>query len=274
MKFSVLMSVYHKERPDFLKLSIESILNQTIKPDEIIVVKDGKLTDKLNNLINEYVNKYNNLFTIVSLKQNLGLGLALNEGLKVARNEIIARMDSDDISVPTRFEEQLRFFEENSNIDIVGGNITEFIDNEENVVAKRVVPTTNNEIKSYMKKRCALNHVTVMFKKSSVLSAGGYLQWYYNEDYYLWIRMLLNNATFANTGTILVNVRVGTEMYKRRGGKEYFNSEKKLQKYMLDNEIINKTTYLKNVYKRFIVQVLLSNKLREFVFRKFAREKI
>ena len=130
------------------------------------------------------------------------------------------------------------------------------------------------EISEYMKTRCAFNHMTVMYKKSAVLAAGGYLDWFYNEDYYLWIRMQLCGARFANTGTTLVNMRSGRDMYSRRGGKRYFDSEKKLQKFMLEKKMIGRVTYFKNVLKRFIVQCCLPNRLRGWVFRKFARKKV
>ena len=132
----------------------------------------------------------------------------------------------------------------------------------------------DKEIKEYMKKRCAMNHVAVMYKKSSVLRVGNYQDWPWNEDYYLWVRMLKEGCRFANTGTILVNVRVGEDMYRRRGGWRYFKSEAKLQKYMKKNKIIGFGTYVMNVAKRFIVQVLLPNKIRGWVFKKFARKNV
>ena len=155
----------------------------------------------------------------------------------------------------------------------MGGNISEFIESIDNVVAFRNVPVNDCEIKEYIKKRCPFNQMTVMFKKSSVQKAGGYVDWYCDEDYYLWIRMAQMDCKMMNTGTILVNARVGQDMYNRRGGKKYFKSEAKLQKYMLDNKIIGFGTYLNNILKRFIVQVLLPNKLRGWVFKKFARGK-
>ena len=119
-----------------------------------------------------------------------------------------------------------------------------------------------------------MNHVSVMYRKNAVQSAGGYQDWFWNEDYYLWIRMWLNDAVFANTGTVLVNVRVGEEMYQRRGGDKYFESEKDLQNYMLRHNMITKTIYWKNITKRFIVQKLMPNKIRGWVFRTFARKKV
>ena len=168
-------------------------------------------------------------------------------------------MDSDDICVPTRFEEQLYIMEQEK-ADIVGGDIQEFIGNPKNAVSLRKVPKGNGEIRSFMKKRCPFNQMSVVFKKEAVEKAGGYLDWYCNEDYYLWLRMALNNCIFANTGTILVHVRVGEEMYGRRGGIKYYKSEAKLQKFMLKNRIINYPTYI--------------NRIRGWIFKVFARKKI
>lgn len=267
-KYSVLMSLYKKEKPEYLRLAIDSMLNQTVKPDEIVLVEDGPLTDELYAVLDEYGDK----LTRVRNEKNLGLGLALNVGLRACRNELVARMDTDDISKPERCEEQLRYFEQHLETDIVGGDIAEFIGDETNIVCRRVVPQSNEEIREYMKKRCAFNHMSVMYKKTAVEAAGGYQDWFWNEDYYLWIRMWLNGAVFGNTGTVLVNVRTGEEMYQRRGGKKYFKSEKGLQDYMLEHRMIGFGTYAMNVSKRFIVQEMLPNSVRGWVFRKFARK--
>lgn len=273
MKFSVAMSVYKNDNPIFFAAALESIVeNQTIMPSEIVLVVDGPVSEELNNVINSFDNRFD-IFKIVRLKENQGLGNALKVAVENCQYELIARMDSDDISLSSRFEEQLSFFATNERIDIVGGDIAEFIGNESNIVGKRVVPQTDSDIREYMKTRCAMNHVTVMFKKTAVQAAGGYLDWYWNEDYYLWIRMWLNGAVFANTGTTLVNVRVGEDMYSRRGGKKYYESEVKLQKYMMDNKMITHPLYMLNCSKRFVVQKMLPNRLRGWVFRVFARSK-
>lgn len=269
-KYSVLMSLYIKEKPEYLRLAVDSMLNQTVKPDEIVIVEDGPLTDALYAVLDEYGDK----ITRVRNEKNLGLGLALNLGLKVCRNELVARMDTDDISKPERCEVQLHYFEQHPETDIVGGDIAEFIGDESNIVGKRMVPQTNAEIREYMKKRCAFNHMSVMYKKTAVEAAGGYQDWFWNEDYYLWIRMWLNGAVFGNTGTVLVNVRVGKEMYQRRGGWKYFKSEAKLQRFMLKKHIIGYPRYLANVSQRLVLQVLMPNKMRGFVFRTFARDKV
>lgn len=271
--FSVAISVYKSDNPMCFDRALSSITDlQTIKPDEVVLVVDGPVSNDIDLVIKKYEDKYS-FFNVIRLEKNGGLGNALKIAVENAKYNLIARMDSDDVSVNTRFEEQLSFFVNNPDVDIVGGDITEFIDKESNVVGKRSVPKSNLEIREYMKTRCAMNHVSVMYKKASVMDAGGYQDWFWNEDYYLWIRMWLNGAKFANTGTVLVNVRVGEEMYQRRGGAKYFNSEKGLQDYMLQHNMINYKTYLNNVGKRFVVQKLLSNKIRGWVFRTFARKK-
>lgn len=270
-KYSVLMSLYIKEKPEYLDLAIKSMVEQTLKPDEIVIVKDGPITDELQAILDKYNAAYPELFNIVGYEKNRGLGLALNFGLEHCRNELVARMDTDDISRLNRCEQQIKIFEYNQEIDIVGGDIAEFINSPSEPVAYRRVPKTNDDILEYMKTRCALNHVSVMFKKSSIISAGGYKDCFWNEDYYLWIRMWLKGCNFANTGSVLVDVRTGADMYARRGGLKYFNSEKELQDLMLENKLITVSTYSVNILKRLIVQLLLPNSIRGWVFRNFAR---
>ena len=270
--FSVAISVYKSDDPEFFDRALFSVTEmQTIKPDEIVLVVDGPVCEELNCVIEKYEQQYS-IFHIIRLEKNGGLGNALKIAVENSKHDLIARMDSDDVSLPTRFEQQLKYFEEHPEVDIVGGDITEFIGDEANIVGKRVVPKSNEEIREYMKKRCALNHVSVMYKRDAVQDVGGYQDWFCNEDYYLWIRMWLNGAVFANTGSILVNVRVGEEMYSRRGGKRYYNSEKNLQKYMLKHKMIGLSTYCLNVAKRFVIQILLPNQVRGWVFRTFARQ--
>lgn len=269
--FSVAVSVYKNDKSNYFERALESITDlQTIKPSEIVLVVDGPISDDLNAVITKYEKKYN-FFKIIRLSQNRGLGNALKIAVENCSYEMIARMDSDDIALPNRFEEQLKLFADNPALDIVGGNISEFIGEESNIVAHRNVPMTHEDIQKYMQTRCPFNHVSVMYKKSVVQKAGGYMELFWNEDYYLWIRMQLNGAKFANTGTTLVNVRTGADMYARRGGKRYFESEKFLQKYMLEHNMINYRTYLSNIAKRFVLQQCLPNSVRGWVFRRFAR---
>lgn len=271
--FSVAISVYKNDDPVFFDLALQSITkDQTEKPDEIVLIVDGPIPEALMAVVDRYEAEYPG-FRAIRLPENKGLGNALRLAVENCSHALIARMDSDDISLPTRFEQQLRCFEENPELDIVGGDITEFIGESDNIVGKRIVPQMDAEIKAYMQTRCAMNHVSVMYKKSAVLSVGNYIDWFWNEDYYLWIRMQQKGCTFGNTGTVLVNVRSGADMYQRRGGKKYFQSEKGLQDYMLKHKMIGFGTYGMNVLKRWIVQIALPNSVRGWVFRMFARTK-
>lgn len=267
--FSVSMCVYGKDDPQHFKTALESILNQTAMPDEVVLVVDGPVPEALGNIISQYEN--NPIFNIIRFSENRGHGEARRAGLEACEFELVALMDADDISTPDRFEKQIKLFKQDSQLSIVGGNITEFVDNPENIVGKRIVPEDDHEIKEYMKKRCPMNQMTVMFKKTDVCSVGGYIDWYCDEDYYLWLRMALEGMKFKNLFDTLVNVRVGKEMYSRRGGYKYFKSEARLQVYMLKNRVISPVTFLINVLKRLIVQVLLPNRVRGWVFKKFAR---
>lgn len=220
--YSVLMSIYSKEKPLNLQESIESIVTQTVLPGEIVIVKDGELTKELNIVLNSFLNREPELFKVVSLEENVGLGKALAIGLKECSYNLVARMDSDDISRHDRFEKQIRYFKEDSNLDILGSYITEFEGNIHNKVGKRQVPLNEKEIIQFAKKRNPFNHVTVMFNKETVTNSGSYrkVSGLGYEDYDLWIRMLMANSKCKNIDESLVYVRVGKDMYKRRGNKE------------------------------------------------------
>ena len=265
------MSVYKNDDPLFFKQALESVINQTTMPSEIVLMVDGPVSDELDNVIRESQKRYS-LLKVVRFEQNQGLGKALHEGVKHATHDIIARMDSDDIAAPDRFEKQLVCFSSDSDLSIVGGTISEFIDSSDNIVGHRVCPLTNEDIREYMKTRCGFNHMTVMFRKSEVLRVGNYLDWFWNEDYYLWIRMMLAGCKFANLSDTLVNVRVGKDMYARRGGWSYFKSEAGIQRYMWKHKLISFPKYLYNLTIRFVLQVAMPNSLRGWVFRTFARK--
>lgn len=270
-KYSVLMSTYQKDSPDHLKIAVNSMLNQTVAPEQIVIVEDGEIPAQLQTIIMDFKKRYPKIFNVEHNIDNLGLGLSLRNGLRICRNEFVARMDADDIARSDRCEKQLQYMLKHPETAIVGGQIQEFYGSESNIVGERIVPLTDSDIKSYMKKRCPLNHVTVMFRKSDVKSVGGYRHLPYNEDYDLWIRMSLAGFEFANLPDILVDVRVGHDMYERRGGITYFRSEYKIQKLMLKKKLINRCRYIINISERFILQVLLPNRMRSIVFKRFAR---
>ena len=271
-RFSVSMCVYGKDNPAWFKEAVDSVFEQSVQPSEIVLVVDGPVPEELDSIIRAY--EQQEIFKVIRFEQNRGHGDARRVGLENCSYELVALMDADDISVPDRFEKQLQKFAEDPELAIVGGNIAEFIDDPSQPVGERIVALEDKDIKEYMKKRCPMNQVTVMFKKSMVDSVGGYVDWYCDEDYYLWLRMALADMKFANLPDILVNVRVGKDMYARRGGWKYFASERKLQKFMRSKKIIGFGTYFMNVSKRFIVQVLMPNKLRSWAFKKFARKSV
>ena len=271
-KFSVSISVYKNDDPSHFKSAIESVYKQTLKPNEVVLVVDGPVNDEISKITHNF-KKINPNFKVIWLKENLGHAGARRVGLENCSNEIIALMDSDDLSEKDRFEKQIKVLLKNKNISVVGGQIEEFDDDKNKIIGNRFVPLEDKDIKEYMKYRCPMNQVTVMFRKQDILKAGGYLDWHNNEDYYLWIRMVLANQKFRNLNDILVRVRVNDNMYKRRGGWLYYKSEKKIQKLMLNNKIISKYRYLINTSLRFIIQVLIPNYLRRYLFVKLFRKK-
>ena len=271
--FSLSICVYGKDNSSWFDRALESVtVKQTLKPSEIVLVVDGPVPPEIDDVISKYVkvcDDSNIVFKVIRFDKNQGHGNARRCSVSNCSSEIIAIMDSDDIADCYRFQTQLPLF--NQGVDICGGNISEFIGEESNIVSYRNVPSDDENIKAFAKKRCPFNQMTVMFKKAIYEKAGGYIDWYQNEDYFLWLRMMKVGAVFANTGSILVNVRVGKEMYQRRGGLKYYRSEKRLQKYMLAEKMISVPRYFINCFKRFIVQVLMPNRVRGWVFKKMAR---
>lgn len=228
-KYSVLMSLYKKEHPEYLRLALDSMLNQTVKPDEIVLVEDGPLTPELYAILDEYP-----MLHRVKNEKNLGLGLALNEGLKVCRNELVARMDTDDISKPDRCEKQLRRFEEKPELAIVGSHIDEFVGTPDNIISQRKVPLTSEAIYNFAKKRSAFNHPAVMYRKSAVLAEGGYSDLKRNQDVDLFGRMLFKGHKAENIDEALLWFRSSDELAARRKSwentKSYIDTIKKFWK--------------------------------------------
>lgn len=217
-QYSVLMSVYAKEKAEYLERSINSVLQQTVKTDDFVVVCDGSLTAELD----EVIRKYNSSLNVVRLPQNQGLGAALDEGLTHCRYDLVARMDSDDVSLPQRCEKELKMFAANPELAICSAGLAEFQDDENVLVGKRVLPTEHNAICTYSKKRCPFNHPVVMYRKSAVLAVGGYTsEFLMFEDYPLWVRLLKAGYQSANCDEVLLLMRTPVDMYKRRGGTAY-----------------------------------------------------
>ncbi len=233
-KYSVLMSLYKKERPEYLFQAIDSMLHQTVMPDEIVVVEDGPLTDELYSVVNTYKKQYPKLFKVVVNKSNLGLGLALNVGLKECRNELVARMDTDDISKPNRCEKQLKRFEEKPYLSIVGAWVDEFHESPNQIISTRAVPTESDDIYAFAKKRSAFNHPVVMYRKSKVLENDGYSDLRRNQDVDLFGRMLFSGCKAENIGESLLYFRSNDDLAKRRKSwentKSYISTIKRFYK--------------------------------------------
>ncbi|MED4976441.1 glycosyltransferase [Heyndrickxia faecalis] len=272
MNFSVLMSLYWKEVPEYLDSSLNSIVNQSLMPSEIVIIKDGPLNENLENILYKYVINYPKLFKIIGLKKNVGLGRALEIGLKHCTYEIVARMDTDDIALYNRFEKQIPLIQNDTSISALGSWIAEFDNNPSELKTIRKVPLDYEEILDKARYRNPLNHMSVVFRKSAVLSVGNYQSFLWNEDYYLWVRLLINGYKIINTNDVLLYVRTGEDMFNRRGGITYFKNEIRLQKKFLELKYIKRTDFIRNILTRGIVRIL-PNKLRSTIYRTLLRNK-
>ena len=250
------MSIYYKEKPEYFNGAMQSIWDeQSVKPDEIILVQDGKLTNKLYEVINKWQKKLKDVLKIVPLEKNVGLGDALNIGLQHCGNEFVARMDTDDIARSDRFEKQLEVFK-NSDVDVCSSWVGEFDHDEKNIISYRKLPEFHNEIKIFAKTRNPLNHPSVMYKKSSVVKVGGYKTMMWFEDYYLWARMLLGGAKFYNIQEALVNMRAGYGQLERRSGWKYALAEYRFLKELKHIGFLSGYEFARNVSMRFVARIL------------------
>ena len=272
MEFSVSISVYEKDNPQYFEIALESIFNQTVKPTEVVLVVDGPVPEATSQIIEKTQNSHKN-FKVFYLEKNVGHGESRRMGLKNCSHELIAIMDSDDICISDRFEKQLRCFESDKDLSVVGGQICEFEDDVNNIIGIRKVPLQDHEIKQYLKSRCPFNLMSVMFRKPHIDIVGSFIDWYCEEDYFLWIRMFLAGFKFKNLPDNLVFVRMSHDSYMRRGGLRYFKSEAALQVYMYKNKVISFMRLILNISIRLIVQVLIPNSLRKWAFKYFFRAK-
>ncbi|MBQ6718905.1 MAG: glycosyltransferase [Oscillospiraceae bacterium] len=224
MKYSILMSVYQKEKPEYLVQSIESMLSQTAFPEQFVIVKDGPLTPELDEILCQYAASYPDLFTILPLTENVGLGRALDLGMAVCRNELVARMDSDDISLPSRCQRELERFAADPELAIVGTNIDEFYDDPSDIKMSRVVPSEYADIKKAIGRRMPFNHPTVMYKKSEVMRCGGYGTMRRKQDRDLFSRMINMDCKACNINESLLLFRSNEDNYRRRKSWTYCKS--------------------------------------------------
>lgn len=269
--YSVLMSVYHKEKPEYLKQAIESIQMQTLSTNDFVLVCDGPLNEQLDGVIATKQQEMGDTLNVVRLAKNGGLGNALNEGIKHCKNELVARMDSDDIAYPNRCEKQMAVFNAHPEISICSGIVEEFTTDPSTVDAMRVPPESNAEIVEFAKKRCPFNHPCVMYKKSAVEAVGSYQDFYLLEDYYLWLRMLMVGYQGYNIQEPLLHMRAGSEMYRRRAGWKYAKTQARLFKFMKNQGFIGEGQYIKSCVIRS-GSALAPNWLRKFMFEKVLRK--
>lgn len=271
--FSVLVSIYRNEKSNYVKDAFQSILNQTKVPSELVLVEDGSLNESLYDIINLQKNEFESKgikFRIICNSQNLGLGLSLNKGLLSCTNDLVFRMDSDDICDLTRFEKQLRYLDNHQELSVIGSQIYEFVDNTSNIVSSRVVPCLNGEIIKFSKTRNPLNHMSVLIRKSDIIASGNYHNVLYFEDYELWMRVLKRGFKIGNINEKLVYARVNKDSYKRRGGFDYAKCATNARLIMLQNGCIN---YFEFIYGLLgnICSAFLPNGVRKNIYSKFLR---
>lgn len=269
--YSVLMSVYYKEKPEFLNQAIESIQSQTLPTDDFVLVCDGPLNKELDAVIAVKQQEMGTSLNVIRLIKNGGLGNALNEGIKHCKHELVARMDSDDIAYPNRCEKQVGVFNTHTEVSICSGIVEEFTIDPNIVDAKRVPPESNTKILEFAKKRNPFNHPCVMYKKSAVEAVGSYQDFYLLEDYYLWLRMLMSGYQGYNIQEPLLHMRAGSDMYLRRAGWKYAKTQAKLFKFMKNSGFIGKGQYIKSCLIRS-GSALAPNWLRKFMFEKVLRK--
>ena len=271
IEFSVLMPIYYKENPEYFDTALESVVNQTLMPNEVVIVKDGALTPELDSVIEKYVSEYPHLFNIVELKENVGQGKARNAGLNACSHNIVALMDSDDIARKDRFEIQIKYMEDNPDVDVVGSFITEFENNPEVIESIKAVPITHEAIYNFGKWRSPMNNMTIVYKKDKVFEVGAYNSFNFGEDYLLFAKMLMNGCKFYNFEECLVNARAGSRMLAKRVGWNKIKQEFLLFYEFRKMGYINNYQFVRNVTLKFLLRII-PNWLRSWIYKKFLRK--
>ncbi len=267
--FSVLISLYKKENPEWLREALDSVFAQTVQPNEIVLVKDGSLTEDLEAVLSEYSTKHP-IFNFVINETNLGLGLALQKGVLACKNEIIARMDTDDIIPHDRFEKQFAKIQEG--YDVVSCWSRLFMNDNHEVIAVKKRPEHHEDIVKLAHRRSPVCHAAAFMRKSAVVSAGNYMHRQYYEDYNLWVRMIMNGARFYNVQEVLYDVRTTEEQLQRRGGFSYLMNELKYLKEFYDMDFYSIKDLMINSCIRIAAR-LMPGRLRTFVFKKIWNHK-
>ncbi|SDK72237.1 glycosyltransferase [Natronorubrum texcoconense] len=267
--FSVLMPVYHGDDPSQLAVAVRSVIDQSVRPDEIVIVEDGPLTRALDAVLDAFQREYGELISRYRLRENVGIGNALRAGVQRCEHELVARMDADDISVPNRFERQLAVFDRRPDVDAVGGYIAEFDDDPADLYARRIVPTNHASIAARARFRNPMNHITVMARRGAILEAGNYRDFLGMEDYDLWVRMLSNGSTFANVPAVLAKARIDRH-YTQRGGIAVARAEARLQWTFYRAGFVDAPILLYNLLTRVPLR-LLPRRIRGRLIARYTR---
>lgn len=273
LKFSVLISVYKNEKPEYFTLALDSIVKQTLQPQEYVIVKDGLLTEALDACIESFQQQVAVPVKILAFEQNRGLGLALRDGVVACSNEYIARMDTDDIAKPERFAKQIAYLEKHPEIALLGSRITEFSTDAEKPDTITQLPLGDKEIRQYAKSRNPFRHMTLIYKKSAVLEAGNYRDFLWFEDYDLWVRIMQKGFKVENLPDCLVNVRANDEMFARRGGWKYLKQDLKFQRWLYEIKFIKSITLALNLMLRISMR-MLPYRVRKDVYHIFLRREM
>lgn len=271
-EYSILMSVYHGEKAVNFEEAVHSMMTQTVLTNDFVIVCDGELTEELDQVIDKYVALYPGIFNIIRIPKSPNWAHVLNVGLKACKNELVARMDSDDISVPDRCEKQILFLESHPEVDCVSTSLGEFFESPKKIDNVRSLPEKHGDIAEFAKRRCPLNHATVIYKKTSVIKSGAYKYFPAYEDYHLWIRMLKKGCILHNMPEVLYLMRAGLNLYERRRGWKYCKEMLKFRLWMKKLGMINLMELV--VYSMLnAIVLLMPNGCRAFVYQKFLRDK-
>ena len=271
-KFSVLMSVYAKDRPAWVHQALESVLSNTVQPSEVVIMVDGPVPEDLRGVLD--ASARNPLVRVINQSVNMGRGAALSKAVPQCRNELIALVDADDVSRSDRFEKQLATFAAAADLAVVGGQVQEVDAETFRHGAQRCVPLTHADIKQYLKTRMPFNNPTVMFKKTAVLDSGGFQPFGLLEDYYMWARVIAKGYKTANVPDVVVDMRVAPALYSRRGGWGYFKNNYAMSRKLRELGLISWPIHAFNTSIRFCVQVLMPNWLRGKFYRGLLRYKL
>lgn len=270
LSYSVLMSIYRGANPDWFRQAVDSMLCQTVPTDDFVIVCDGALTPELENILAALDAVHPGLFRFVRLKKNVGIGAAANEGLKYCKNDLVAKMDGDDIALPRRCQLQLERFSANPGLTILGGQIAEFENSPEEPFAIRAVPLTNDAIRKFSRRRQAFNNMTVMYRRRDVMAVGGYRNLRRSEDYDLYLRLLMAGCQGENLEDVLVFARVNQSARSRRASWQTFRGCVRSRWYALRCGFSSFWDFLVCLAGAFVIFVC-PGRFQQFLYRHFLR---